>query len=916
MSKKNKKKDIEQEELDIMEINSEEEIYEDTVIEEVFENPKQAKKAKKEKAKKEKGKNYFGKKKKGDFVEEEDLYYGIQIKPFEELRKGYDIDEDELKHDTMEDTYARLFDDTVTSLDDEIEENFRKIQQERRKRVAMAVESAGVDVDKVADELGIIAPMPVTAKKEELSSIKSLENTAEFAKAISETAKSNTMEIKLNIVNNTLELADNKVSVVDEETIESINKLAKEVSTKAEENTSSENENNEEASEAPAENKEEAESEIALEKETVFPLVEEVSNYREKSLPVHFLNIDVMQSALVSEAQIYGEVKINDEKKNSPFSRFAFEDDGLENEDSTSFESDEEIDDYVSKEDAKPIFEDMKNTLKKLSMRAGISFVCLLVLIIAFFVCGNNSGEGATIAYLIISLVFAGVLIAVNFKSLISGFKNLLGFKANSDSAAAVASLAVVMQIVAGFFNTKLVSEENISIYTPALALVLFFNVIGKTVMVKRIHGNFRFLTSREMKYAVRNFGDHNTALKLAKNTSISAPSIAYQQKAGFLKRFLQLSYKSDPAEQAGEFFAPWTLVLALVFAVIALLITGNMLAGINTLAATLLITTPASNLLCLNLPVSRFCRKLNRAGAMVASFEGIKAASNVNSIMIDAHDLFPLGTVTLEGVKTFSERNSENDIYLAGAVANMAGGITADIFRQVNDEAEYGEAEAFKCIPECGFEGVVDGKKILIGNHGILVENGITPPEKEDVMKFMQSDDKSVKKVLFVAVDNELSCMLIVNYKADTRKKREIKALEKNGIALIVNQSDVNITQKLISRLFGMNEGYISVISGDLSKVYENTANMEVTRADALIATKGRVESLMKAISYANEIKPVLTTLVIVENISIVLALLVSVLFTFLAPLTQISAFAIVFFYLFWLLCMFIIPKFKLKVK
>ena len=914
MSKKNKKKEIEQEELDIMETN--EEIYEDTVIEEVFENPKQAKKAKKEKAKKEKGKNFFGKKNKGDFVEEDDLYYGIQIKPFEELRKGYDIDEDELKQDTMENTYARLFDDTITSLDDEIEENFRKIQQERRKRVALAVESAGVDVDKVADELGIIAPMPVTAKKEELKSIEAFENTAEFAKAISETANTNTMEIKLNIVNNTLELADNKVSVVDEETIESINKLAKEVSEKTEEIAPDETLEKEKDCETDSENEADFEIKVSEENEISFPTVENESSYREKILPVHFLNIDVMQSALVSEAQVYGEVKVKDDKKNSPFSRFAFEDDGLENENGASFESDEEIDDYVSKEDAKPIFEDMKNTLKKLSMRAGISFVCLLVLIIASFGFGNNQDEGATIAYLIISLIFAGLLIAVNFKSLLSGFKNLLSFKANSDSAAAVASFAVVMQIVAGFFNTQLVSNENVSIYTPALALVLFLNVLGKTVMVKRIHGNFRFLTSREMKYAVRSFGDHNTALKLAKNTSVSAPSIAYQQKAGFLKRFLQLSYKSDPAEQAGEFFAPWTLVLALVFAVVALLITGNMLAGINTLAATLLISTPASNLLCLNLPISRFCRKLNRAGAMTVGFEGIKTASNINSIMIDAHDLFPLGTVTLEGVKTFSERNSENDIFLAGAVANMAGGITADIFRQVNDEAEYGEAEAFKCIPECGFEGIVEGKKILIGNHGILVENGITPPEKDEVMKFTQSDEKSVKKVLFVAVDNELSCMLIVNYKADSRKKREIKALEKNGIALIVNQSDVNITQKLISRLFGMNEGYISVISGDLTKVYENTANAEVTRADALIATKGRVESLMKVISYANEIKPVLTTLVIVENISVVLALLIAVLFTFFAPLTQISTFAIIFFYLFWLLCMFIIPKFKLKVK
>lgn len=898
--RKNKKS---KEELEILENEEENAVYEDTIIEEVFENPKDAKKAKKEQAKKEKAKKHSKKKDKGDFVEEDDLYYGIQIKPFEELRKGYDIEEADLKEDTMEDTYAKLFDDTVTSLDEEIEESFRRIQKERRKRVAMAVESAGVDVDKVVDELGIIAPMPVTAKREEeKAAIENLENTAEFTKALSETAKSNTMEIKLNVINNALELQDTKLEVMDSESIEDINKKVielKEIEETKEEVSLQE----------PAEEAEETEKEAEA-IEISFPELSDVTRYREKIIPTHLLNIDVMQSALVSEAQIY-EIKNNkEEKKPSPFTRFAYEE-----EIDVQSETDEEIDDYVSAADAKPIFADMNATLKKLSMRSGICIAALIVLLIASGTLTSNKNEASFIAYLIVNLIIVGALIAVNFRSLKEGFKNLLNFKANSDSAVAAASVAVLVQIIAGFFNTRLISDNGVSIYGGALAFILLLNAIGKSVMVRRIHGNFRFVTSREQKYAVRGFTDHNTALKLSGGTSVE-PKIAYQQKAGFLKRFLQLSYKSDPSEKASEVIAPIGLVLSLIFAIIALIVSKSMMAGINTLAASLLISVPASNLLAVNLPVSRFCRKLNRAGAMVANFEGIKALSEMNSVMVDSHDLFPLGTVTLEGVKTLGTRDSEQDVYLAGALAYSVGGIMADIFHQVNDEADYGEADSFKIVPECGFEGMVSGKKVLIGNRGILVNNGITPPEKEEVVKYTESTNKLAKKVLFVAVENELSCMLILGYKADPRRRKEIKALERNGIALLINQGDPNVTKKLIGTLFGVNESYVSVINGTLSQTFENTVKAEVTRADATAATKGRVESLMKAVSASNELKPVLSTIVACEVIAVIIGLLIALLFTIFSPIKQLSTLSIIIFNIFWLVLIMVIPKIKLKIK
>ena len=171
-------------------------------------------------------------------------------------------------------------------------------------------------------------------------------------------------------------------------------------------------------------------------------------------------------------------------------------------------------------------------------------------------------------------------------------------------------------------------------------------------------------------------------------------------------------------------------------------------------------------------------------------------------------------------------------------------------------------------------------------------------------MLKYTENGGKFLKKVLFICVDGELSAMLILSYKADMRKKKELKALEKNGVSLLINQRDPNVTKKLINNLFGINETYVSIITGDLSQAFENTVRAEVTRADALAATKGRVESLMKAVSASNEIKPVLSTLV------------VALLFAFFSPLNQISAFSIILFDIFCLVLLLIIPKIKLKIK
>ena len=165
--------------------------------------------------KKKKKRGLFGRKKKVPEYDEneDDLYYGIQLKPIDEYRMGYDS-AGELTSEA--ETYKTLFDDSKKAIDEEVEQNFQRLQRERRRRVAEAVQTAGVDEQEIADEFGVVAPMPVTSFAADpyarqhgigVEGGKRLqEDMPEIQKAMLETSSDQTMEIKLNVLNDTVEL--------------------------------------------------------------------------------------------------------------------------------------------------------------------------------------------------------------------------------------------------------------------------------------------------------------------------------------------------------------------------------------------------------------------------------------------------------------------------------------------------------------------------------------------------------------------------------------------------------------------------------------------------------------------------------------------------------------------------------------
>ena len=436
----------------------------------------------------------------------------------------------------------------------------------------------------------------------------------------------------------------------------------------------------------------------------------------------------------------------------------------------------EEIDDYTNPSDAPSIRHDLLRNVTRLSLRLAITGISALILLAV----GILSEHPAILppevhmffdgpSGLVIQLIFLLIAAAFNYPTFWNGLKGLTSFQANVDSAVAVAVLAALVQNAVLLFTGV---PQGSHLYSPLAAAALFLNTAGKFSMARRMFENFRVLCAKGQKSAVRIYGDYNTALRLAKDCVAGEPCIAYQSEAAFPANFLRNSYEQDPADHISHVMAPVGFLLCLALcAASAFLTSGGAVQALTALTVACCVCVPFANLLCVNLPVSRLSAIARRSGSMVAGWSAIDRFSKTNAVMLEAQDLFPRGTVILNGIRTFAGQRIDEAILDAAALMCTVGGPLSDLFDQIIKSRR----EILPKISPPAYEdgkgvtGVVSGRQILVGTSELMRAHGIEPPSRDYEKKYIQNG----KKLVYLASDGCLVAMFIINYCSDLHRSR-----------------------------------------------------------------------------------------------------------------------------------------------
>lgn len=575
---------------------------------------------------------------------------------------------------------------------------------------------------------------------------------------------------------------------------------------------------------------------------------------------------------------------------------------------------DDEIDDYTKPTDAPSVLNELAGNVSKLFIRliaTGIITLILLFFSVAYeypaFLTPEIHKLYTEQVFLIIHLAFLFIDSLFCLPIILNGLKGLFKFQANCDSAAAAATAAVLIQ------NAVLLIQglpSGIHLYSVLAAVALFLNMAGKFSMEKRILRNFRYISSPEQKYAVQIFDDHNTALNLAKGCVVGEPQIAYQSKANFLKHFLSLSYAQDPSEHTSQISAEIGFIASLVLCIISSILTKNVTQAVTAFTAAACVCVPFTNMLSVNLPIARLNKMAARLGAMISGWSAVEHFSETNAVMLDTKDLFPRGTVILNGIKTFGGQRIDDAILDATALMCTVGGPLSDLFDQIIKSRRdiLPKVSSASYEDEKGVVGMVDGRKILVGNRELIKAGGIEPPSRDYEKKYLTTG----KKLVYLASNSILVAVFIVSYRSDRHRAMELKRMENNGISLIVRTRDPNVTPAFLSDCFGISANSVTVLSEHLGNIYEGLQSSPPERTDSFMATKGRATVMMRLLTACVRQRGNISIAVALQNAGAALGFALVALFACCSGLGQLSVTALLIFEAFWAAAVIFIPRLR----
>ena len=274
---------------------------------------------------------------------------------------------------------------------------------------------------------------------------------------------------------------------------------------------------------------------------------------------------------------------------------------------------------------------------------------------------------------------------------------------------------------------------------------------------------------------------------------SVTAAGVCRQQ--GTAEGFYRLCSKPDPARRWQNYALPLVLATAAVLSGVVCFSGGNMsdfpwvLTALTTAGAGLGIPLSGA------LPMYYLSRRLSRSGCAAAGYAGAKAVSRPRRLVLTDDDLFPAGTVTLNGYKVFGEERSRAVSYAASVARAAGSSLTPLLERQLTAEGGFHlSVEWVNYCEEGGVEATIRGETVLLGSAYFMKKRKVALPR-----------DMKLSTGVFLAVDGALTAVFAVKYQPSRNAEWALRTLKRFHIVPVLAVRSGNVTPGLIKRKFGV---------------------------------------------------------------------------------------------------------------
>ena len=295
-------------------------------------------------------------------------------------------------------------------------------------------------------------------------------------------------------------------------------------------------------------------------------------------------------------------------------------------------------------------------------------------------------------------------------------------------------------------------------------ALGLFLALLGSRVMLSAVRGGYELLgeaTDLQGAYRTR---DKDLIRALARDLEQKDPWVLLSRPMKEADGFVEQSLSERASERRARKVSYILLGVALLSGVLFLLAGAGWNKAAAAMAAVLCMGAPLSSTLIAGVASLRLQRAAAAVGAVVPGWQAIEQLGGIDTLQIDADDLFTADSAQLEDIRIFKGGRIDRAILYAASVLNESHGTLKGLFRQIVEERTdiLFPVKDLEQHHGLGFSAWCDNNRILIGTRRYLEQEGVPLPDEEYEMQHSKNGEL---QILYLAVSGNLHAMFVLKY-------------------------------------------------------------------------------------------------------------------------------------------------------
>jgi len=190
--------------------------------------------------------------------------------------------------------------------------------------------------------------------------------------------------------------------------------------------------------------------------------------------------------------------------------------------------------------------------------------------------------------------------------------------------------------------------------------------------------------------------------------------------------------------------------------------------------------------------------------GILIKSGEALETTHKVNAIIFDKTGTLTHGTPVVTEFETFGSFDRKELLGLAATLERSSEHPLAEAIvahAEQNGVSHY-SATDFEAIPGHGVEGVVEGRKVFLGNRKLMERHDIDISVLADRVVQLESEGKTV---MIIAVDSATAGLVAVADTLKSNSKEAVDRLKSMGLAVYMITGDNRRTAEAIAAQAGI---------------------------------------------------------------------------------------------------------------